>query len=78
MNKDCLLPWIEFFKTALDRPIPIEMDLHYDATDLHVLEQANKHMIWKLKGIAAKITYRLHLLYGVPSKLIKIPHDENQ
>lgn len=37
--------------------------------DMHVIEERDKHIQWKLKGIAAMTTYRLFAKYGKPTRV---------
>lgn len=57
-------PWILFFKTVLDRPVPAELESFVE--DMDEIENRDKHIVWKTKGIAAKTTYRLFSKYGNP------------
>jgi len=57
-------PWIAFFKTILDRPVPAELDSFVE--DMDEIENRDKNIVWKTKGIAAKVTYRLFSKYGNP------------
>jgi hypothetical protein len=57
-------PWVVFFKTILDRPVPAELESFVE--DMNEIEERDKHIIWKTKGIAAKTTYRLFSKYGNP------------
>ena len=60
----CLDPWIQFFKSVMDRPAPPELESFIE--EMHAIEQRDKHIFWKIKGIAARITYRLFSKYGNP------------
>jgi hypothetical protein len=65
MEDNNLDPWIEFFKTILDMPIPEDMkDLTNDSEEIH---RRNKSIFWKIKGITSKLTYRIMIKYGDPS-----------
>jgi len=55
-------PWIAFFKTLLDRPLPAELDSFVE--DMESIQARDKSLHWKIKGMAAKITYRLFSKYG--------------
>lgn len=55
-------PWIAFLKTLMDRPVPAELELFNE--DMSVIEQRDAHIFWKIKGIAAKTTYRIFSKYG--------------
>lgn len=57
-------PWVLFFKTIIDRANPPELDSQIE--DMHDIEERDKHIIWKTKGIACKVTYRLFSKYGNP------------
>lgn len=57
-------PWIHFFKTILDMPCP--KDLAEPTLDTNEIQRRDKSIFWKIKGIAAKITYRLFIKYGNP------------
>jgi hypothetical protein len=57
-------PWIQFFKTLLDRPIPDNLESFVE--DMDEIERRDNHIIWKIKGIAAKTTYRILSKYGNP------------
>ncbi|CDW76775.1 UNKNOWN [Stylonychia lemnae] len=57
-------PWIQLFKTLMDRPLPAELESPTE--ELEVIEEREKNLQWKLKGIAAKTTYRLFSKFGNP------------
>ena len=57
-------PWILFFKTILDRPVPAELESFVE--DMEEIQNRDKNIVWKTKGIAAKTTYRLFSKYGNP------------
>jgi hypothetical protein len=57
-------PWIVFYKTIIDRPVPPELEAKTE--DMHEIEERDKHIIWKTKGIASKTTYRMFSKYGNP------------
>ena len=58
-------PWMQFFKTLMDRPIPPELESPTE--DPEVIEERDKHLIWKVRGIATKTTYRLFSKFGNPT-----------
>ena len=64
MIQNNLDPWILFFKTILDMPCP--KGLQDPTSDTNVIQSRDKSIYWKIKGIAAKITYRLFIKYGNP------------
>jgi hypothetical protein len=49
----------------MDRPIPAELDSPTE--DPEVIEERDKHLIWKVRGIATKTTYRLFSKFGNPN-----------
>lgn len=55
-------PWIQFFRTLMDRPVPEALDSFVE--DMDTIEQRDKHILWKIKGIATKATYRMFSKYG--------------
>ena len=57
-------PWIQFFKTLLDKPIPADLESFNE--EMTVIEARDKHILWKIKGISAKLTYRIFSKYGNP------------
>jgi hypothetical protein len=59
-------PWIQFFKTIMDRAIPEAQaaQLESFSEDMTVIEERDKHIQWKLKGIATQTTYRMFSKYG--------------
>jgi len=57
-------PWIQFFKTLLDRPLPPELEAFTE--EMGEIEARDKSTHWKIKSIAAKITYRVFHKYGNP------------
>ena len=62
MVEGAIDPWIQFFKTILDRPVPSEFD-SFDE-NMETIAKRDKSIHWKIKGIAAKCTYRLFSKYG--------------
>lgn len=58
-------PWMTFFKTLLDMQVPEELTIFNEDKD--IIEQRDKSIYWKIKGIAAKISYRLFSKYGNPA-----------
>jgi hypothetical protein len=58
-------PWMQFFKTLMDKPCPPELDSFVE--DSEVIEERDKHILWKIKGIASKTTYRLFSKFGNPT-----------
>ena len=43
-------PWIQFFKTLMDRPMPPQLDSPVE--DMNEIEKRDKHICWKTKGVA--------------------------
>lgn len=58
-------PWMTFFKTLLDMKVPEELCSFNEDKD--VIQARDKQIFWKIKGVAAKISYRLFSKYGNPS-----------
>lgn len=58
-------PWIQFFKTLIDRLVPAELESPVE--DSEIIEEREKNLVWKLKGIASKMTYRLFSKFGNPN-----------
>jgi hypothetical protein len=58
-------PWVLLIKTVLDMPCP--QPLSSTTEDSQMIVQMNKHIFWKVKGVAAKIAYRMFVKYGDPS-----------
>jgi hypothetical protein len=58
-------PWIQFFKTLLDKPLPQELEAFVE--EMNEIEMRDKHILWKIKGVAAKMTYRIFSKFGNPS-----------
>lgn len=42
-------------------------DLESFTEDMTVIEERDKNLMWKLKGIATKLTYRLFSKFGNPT-----------
>lgn len=53
-----------FFKTIIDRPLPAELETFTEQMDQ--IEARDKHIQWKIKAMACKITYRMFTKYGNP------------
>lgn len=58
-------PWIQFYKTLLDKPTPNELESFVE--DMDTIEERDRSLHWKIKGIAAKTTYRLFSKFGNPT-----------
>ncbi len=62
MTQENLDPWINFFIAILNRPMPAELTTptnnHEDITE------RDKHPLWKMKGMAAHILFRVFSKYG--------------
>jgi hypothetical protein len=50
-------PWVEFLKALLEKPLPTELESKEDAIELRAKKDQSLH--WKLKGLAAKLSYRM-------------------
>ena len=62
MEGDNLDPWIMFYKTIMDMQCP--EDLCAPVTETSEIVARDKSIFWKIKGITAKITYRIFVKYG--------------
>lgn len=62
MEGDNLNPWLLFFKTLMD--MQLQPDQTTKTDDVDALNQLEKSVHWKVKGIASKITYRLFCKYS--------------
>ncbi len=58
-------PWIQFFKTLLDKQLPQELEAFVE--EMSEIEMRDKHILWKIKGVAGKITYRVFQKFGNPN-----------
>ena len=52
------------FKILLDMPVPDY--LQSDTEDPLIIAERDKHIIWKIKSQAARVTYRLFSKYANP------------
>lgn len=59
-------PWVEYFKTLLDMAVPENLATRTE--DTNTVTQMEKTVFWKIKAIAAKITFRIFAEYSDPSK----------
>ena len=59
---DALAPWMMFFKTLLDNPLPAHLESATEEMD--DIAERDKSIHWKIKGISAKITYRIFSKYA--------------
>ena len=63
-------PWIQFFKTIMDFPVPEELTkLPKNTAEI---EMRDKSLIWKIKAEVAKISYRMFTKYADPE------HDQHK
>ena len=63
-----LTPWIQLFKMILDMPVPAELESATE--DIDEIARRDKHIIWKLKAQAARMTFRLFMRYANGAKYI--------
>lgn len=56
------MPWMQFFKTLLDNPVPPELEAPTE--DMEEIAERDKTIHWKIKAISAKITYRIFSKYA--------------
>lgn len=64
MQEGCFDPWNHFLKTILELPVP--------------QGEHQKSMHWKIKAIAAKLSYRVMLNYGMLTLTIKDQPENNE
>ena len=57
-----LTPWIQMFKILLDMPVPEHLESATD--DIDTIASRDKHIIWKVKAQAARLTFRLFSRYA--------------
>ena len=57
MEGNNLDPWMQFFKSLLDRPMPAELENYVE--EMSEVEMRDKHILWEIKGVAARMTYRV-------------------
>jgi len=60
-----ILPWLDFFTQLMKLDVP--EDLRSFTEDMDVIAERDKAIQWKIKGMAAKITYRIFSKYGNPA-----------
>ena len=72
MEQGNLDPWVQFFKAILDMDTPAEIKPQVD--DVDEINKREKNIFWKLKGITAKLTYRIFVKYGNPTIVEEKPH----
>jgi hypothetical protein len=58
MQPGCLDPWVQFLKTIMERPMPFECET-FNEEDMLKVQEMEKRVEWKIKGLAAKFSYRL-------------------
>jgi hypothetical protein len=58
-------PWLLFFKSLLDRPLPPQLESLEE--EMSAIEQRERHILWRTKGLAARITHRIFQKYGNPA-----------
>ena len=62
---NALDPWFQFFLQLLKLQVPQE--LISPTEDMDAISERDKAIQWKIKGMAAKITYRIFSKYGNPA-----------
>lgn len=65
MENEQLQPWFAFFKQILDMPCPPDLASPTEVTE--DIQARDKHIFWKVKNLAAKITYRAFVKYSKPA-----------
>ena len=64
MESGTIDPWMMFFKSLLD--LPVRGGLDQFSENMEEIAARDKSIQWKIKGMVAKITYRLFNKYGNP------------
>lgn len=64
------------FKIILDMPVPEELETATEDVDQIVIR--DKHIIWKLKAEAARITFRLFMRYANMAKYANHTNNDKQ
>lgn len=72
MESNHLNPWMQFFKTIIDLPLPEALSAI--STDPDEIQQKNKEIHWKIKGVACKVTYKIFMKYANTSIVEDKPH----
>ena len=63
MKEGALDSWMQFFKTILDLNDPSNV-LEGETENTDEIERRDKTIYWKIKGLVAKITFKLFIKYG--------------
>lgn len=63
MQPGCLDPWIEFLKANMERQLPFDCET-FNENDQNKVMEIEKRVEWKIKGVAAKLSYRLFVKNG--------------
>ena len=63
MKEGALDEWIQFFKRILDLNDPSNV-LEGETENTDEIERRDKTIYWKIKGLIAKITFKLFIKYG--------------
>lgn len=63
MQPGSMDPWVQFLKSILERPMPFDCET-FNEEDPLKLEEIEKRIEWRLKGLAAKFSYRLFCKTG--------------
>lgn len=66
---DKLKPWLEFFKTMMELNVPEALGSPEE--DMNIIADRDKSYLWKIKGMACRITYRLFSKYGKPEYIVE-------
>lgn len=65
VEQQTIAPWIGFFNQLLKLEVPQEITAFTE--DIEEIQKRDKAIQWKIKGMAAKITYRIFSKYGNPA-----------
>lgn len=64
-NTQALTPWLNFFIQLMK--LNVSTELCSFTEDMETIQERDKSIQWKIKGMASKITYRLFSKYGNPA-----------
>lgn len=62
LERENIDPWMTFFNRLMNRPLPPTLDSITE--DMDEIEKRDKSIVWKTKGMASQVTYRLFSKYG--------------
>lgn len=62
MNESALDPWVGFFIQVIKKQLPTELTSQTQSAE--EIERRDKHPLWKMKGIAMHVLYRIFSKYA--------------